>query len=62
MKDTEAPQKCSLTVRCGTLVVPCSFDGLSTDVEKYFEELGFQYSRASRVVPDRPAVLPGSAS
>ena len=32
----------------------CSFDGLSTDVEKYFEELGFQYSRASRVVPDRP--------
>jgi hypothetical protein len=42
--------------------VRCSFDGLSTDVEKYFEELGFQYSRASRVVPDRPAVLPGSAS
>ena len=54
-----AHSQCS---RCGTLVVRCSFDGLSTDVEKYFEELGFQYSRASRVVPDRPAVLPGSAS
>ena len=44
------------------MLVRCSFDVLSTDVEKYFEELGFQYSRASRVAPDRLPVLPGSAS
>jgi hypothetical protein len=38
----------------------CSFDGLSTDVEQYFEELGFQYSptssRQPRGVSTKPCV------